>query len=93
LLAQFLHITIMIIQFGKGDTSAYGTWANNPKVFISLPHFKIVFNNGFGFYILNAFKFNIVPKFHGAFEKTFWEFGISFAGWILEVMWNKAFVK
>jgi len=83
----------MIIQFGKGNESAYSKWADNPKVFISRPYFKMVLNNGLGFYILNAFRFNLFPKFHSMFGKTFWEFGFSFAGWTLEVMWNKAFIK
>jgi len=93
LLAQFLHITIMIIQFGKGDQSAYSTWANDSKMFISRPYFKIVLNNGLGIYILNTFKFNLLPKFYGTFHKTFWEFGFRFVGVNFEVMWNKAFVK
>lgn len=83
----------MIIQFGKSDQSPYGKWADDAKVFISQPHFKIVFNNGFGLYILNAFKLHIIPRCYGAFRKTSWEMGVSFAGWTFELMWSKAFVK
>ena len=81
----------MIIQFGKGDQSAYGAWDNNPGFIISRPYFKIVLNNGLGFYILNALKFHLFPKFYGTFHKTFWEFGVSFIGWTFEIMWNRAF--
>jgi hypothetical protein len=83
----------MVIQFGKGDESSYGNWANDPRVFISRPYFKIVFDNGLGFYLLNSFKFNLLPKFYGTLHKTFWEFGFCFAGVNFEVMWNKAFAK
>ena len=83
----------MIIQFSKGDTSAYNRWADDLKVFVSQPHFKIVWNNGLGLYILNAFRFHRFPKFYGTFHKTFWEFGFSFLGWTCEVMWNKSFAK
>ena len=83
----------MIIQFGKGDVSAYSNWANDPRVFIVRPYFKIVFGNGLGFYLLNSFRFNLFPKFYGTFHKTFWEFGFHFAGVNFEVMWNKAFAK
>ena len=83
----------MIVQFGKGDESPYGKWADDPRVFISRPYFKVVLDNGLGFYILNAFKYNLFPRFYGTFRKTFCEFGFSFAGWTFEVMWNKAFVK
>lgn len=81
----------MIIQFGRGDESAYGKWADDSRVFISRPYFKVVLDNGWSVYILNAFKFHLFPKFYGAFHRTFWEFGVSFAGWICEFMWNKAF--
>ena len=83
----------MIIQFGKGDESAYSNWANDPRVFISRPYFKIIFGNGLGFYLLNSFRFNLLPKFYGTFHKTFWEFGFRFVGLNFEVMWNKAFAK
>lgn len=83
----------MIIQFGKSVENPYGKWADDPRVFISQPYFKIVLDNGFGVYILNAFKFNVFPRFYGTFRKSFWEFGFSFAGWMFEVMWNKSFAK
>jgi hypothetical protein len=83
----------MIIQCGKGDESAYGKWADGSKVFISRPYFKIVLNSGLGVYVMNAFRFNLFPRFYGTFHKTFWEFGVSFVGWTLEVMWNKTYSK
>ena len=83
----------MIIQFGKSKENPYGKWADDPRVFISQPYFKIVLDNGLGFYILNAFKFNLFPRFYGTFRSSFWEFGFSLAGWTFEVMWNKAFAK
>ena len=83
----------MIVQFGKGDESPYGKWAEDPRVFISRPYFKVVLDNGLGFYILNAFKYNLFPRFYVTFRKTFCEFGFSFAGWTFEVMWNNAFKK
>jgi hypothetical protein len=83
----------MIIQFGKGDESPYGKWADDPGVFISRPYFKVVFNNGLGLYVLNAFRFNLFPRFYGAFRKTSWEVGFSLLGWTFEIMWLKAFTK
>ena len=83
----------MIIKFGPDKSDADSNWANNPKVFISRPYFKVIFENGLGFYILNSFKFSFFPKFYGTFQSTFWEFGFRFTGWTFEVMWNKAFTK
>ncbi len=84
----------MIIQFGIGDQSAYGTQVKDVTMFISKPHFKILLNNGLGFYILNAFKFYIIPKCYArTSKKSHWVVGCSFMGWIFEVMWNKAFAK
>jgi len=83
----------MIIKFGSDENGAHGNWADDPKVFISRPFFKIFFNNGLGFYILNSFKFYFFPKFYYAFENTYWEFGFKIAGWTFEVMWNKFFEK
>ena len=83
----------MIIKFGPDKNDAYDNWANDPRVHIVRPYFKIVFNNGLGFYLLNSFRFNWLPIFYGTFHKTFWEFGFRFIGVNFEVMWNKAFVK
>jgi len=81
----------MIIQFGRGDESAYGKWDDDSRVLISRPYFKVVLDNGWGVYVLNAFEYNFFPKFYATFKKSFCEFGFSFAGWIFEVMWNKSF--
>lgn len=77
----------MIIKFGQ-DKDVYNFGRD---VFVSRPFFKILFNNGFGIYIFNSFKFRFLPKFYGTFHNTFWEFGVSVLGWTLEVMWNKHF--
>ena len=61
------------------------------RVFVSQPYYKIVFENGLGFYILNSYKFQIFPKFYGIIKKEFWELGFYFRSWIFEIMWNKAF--
>lgn len=63
------------------------------NVFVSQPYFKIILENGLGFYILNSYKYYLFPKFYGQFHKTFWEFGFNFAGWTFEIMWNKSFAK
>lgn len=64
-------------------------WKDN--VFVSQPYYKIVLANGLGFYILNSYKYNLIPRFYGTIKKTYWEFGFYFAGWIFEIMWNKSF--
>lgn len=61
------------------------------RVFVSQPHYKIVFEDGLGFYILNSYKYCWFPKFYAVFKKNFWELGFYFAGWIFEIQWNKAF--
>jgi hypothetical protein len=83
----------MIIKFGSDENDSYRYWNDDPRVFISRPFFKIIFGNGFGFYILNSFKFYFLPRFYYKFENTYWEFGFRFAGYIFEVMWNKYFKK
>lgn len=64
-------------------------WDDN--VFVSQPYYKIVLSNGWGFYILNAHKYNLIPRFYGSINESFWEFGFYFAGWIFEIMWNKSY--
>jgi hypothetical protein len=83
----------MIIQFGPGNQKAYGQWPRDLKVFICRPYFKVVFNNGLGFYILNALKFNVLPEFYATFGKYFVELGFRFLGWTFEVMWSNAYKK
>lgn len=80
----------MTIQFGVKEDE-YSKWANNKNIFISRPHFKIVGENGVGIYLLNSYKFRFIPKFYFRFDPTFWEVGIDYSGWILELMWNKHF--
>jgi len=81
----------VIVQVGPDDNSPYGNWGKYPGVFISRPYFKIVLDSGLGFYILNSHKYFLFPKFYGAFNSSFWEFGFKFACWTFEVMWNKSF--
>jgi len=61
------------------------------NTFISKPLLKFYFNNGLGFYILNAYKYRFFPKFYGTIQKDFWEIGFYFTGYIFEIMWNKRF--
>jgi len=79
----------MIVSFGRQKNVATYHW--NKNCFVSEPYFKIVLNNGFGFYILNSYKKYWYPKPYGVMHKDYWEFGINFAGWIFEIMWNKFF--
>jgi len=65
---------------------------HDDKVFVSQPYYKIILENGLGFYILNSYKFSPLPKFYGEVKKNFWEFGFFFAGWVFEVMWNRSFI-
>ena len=81
----------MIIQFGPDKDSPYGSWADHPGIFISKPYFKIVLDNGLGFYILNTYKFYLFPKFYSTFNRSFWELGFKIANWNFEIMWNKVF--
>lgn len=61
------------------------------NVFVSRPYYKIVFDNGLGFYILNSYKFRLLPRFYGMIHSTFWELGFDLCGWTFEIMWNKYF--
>jgi len=61
------------------------------KNFISRPLAKLYFSNGFGLYILNSYKFCIVPRFYGMIRDSFWEIGFRFFGLTFEIMWNKHF--
>ena len=63
----------------------------NDRVFVSQPYYKIVFESGLGYYIINSYKYCLFPKFYAVFRTDFWELGFNFAGWIFEIMWNKAF--
>ena len=61
------------------------------RVFVSQPHYKIVFANGLGFYIINSYNYKKFPKFYAMFRKEFWELGLNFLGWLFEIQWNKSF--
>jgi len=61
------------------------------RVFVSQPHYKIVFTNGLGFYIMNSYNYKKFPKFYAMFRKEFWELGLNFLGWLFEIQWNKSF--
>jgi hypothetical protein len=62
------------------------------KSFTSRPLLKIFFSNGLGFYILNAYRFRIFPRFYFSYKKSqFLETGVFFLWWLFEIMWNKAF--
>ena len=83
----------MIIKFGYDKDSAYGSWANCKDVFVSRPFFKILLDCGVGFYILNSYKWNWIPKF--SFRKSIdsLECGFTFAKLLVEIQYNKAFAK
>lgn len=61
------------------------------KCFVSRTLAKIFFKNGFGLFILNAHKFNIIPRFYGVFRKEFFEVGFYFTFYNFHIMWNKHF--
>ena len=82
----------MILQWGADD-DAYGTWPPDLLVFVCRPHFKIVFDNGTGVYVLNSLQYNYLPKFYYAFDNAHWVVGFSMAGWTLHVAWHKCFEK
>lgn len=72
----------------------YGNWTMiKPKVFVSRPLLKILFNNGAGIYLLNSYRFNLIPRFYFSKHKDHIETGVSFLGLLLEFMWNKHFSK
>jgi len=72
-----------------GLESPYGDY---PGMFVSRPLHKIVFRNGLGFYILNAYKFRWFPKFYFGYKKNeFLETGVFLFRWMFEIMWNKSF--
>lgn len=74
---------------GLDNPSPYGDFSG---VFVSRPLYKIFFRNGLGFYILNAYKINLFPKFYFIYRKNeFLETGFSFLGLNFEIMWNKSF--
>ncbi|NBP03171.1 MAG: hypothetical protein EBU90_24320 [Proteobacteria bacterium] len=62
-------------------------------VFVSKPLAKILFDDGLGFYILNAYNYHLFPKFYASFYKDHWELGFYFVNYVFEIMWNKHFVK
>jgi len=59
-------------------------------IFVSKVYYRITLK-GMGFYILNSFKFNWIPKpfGFGMKNKYFIECGINWLGWIFEFQWNK----
>lgn len=82
----------MIMQWGACN-DAYGAWPADLHVFVCRPYFKIVLDNGAGVYVLNAFEYNLFPKFYYAFEHAHWIIGFRMAGWTLQVAWHKCFEK
>lgn len=82
----------MIIKFGA-DKTEYDAWAKNNKVFISRPFFKVVAKNGAGIYMLNSYKFNLLPRFSYIKSTSHLEFGIRWLKINFEFQYNKAFAK
>lgn len=66
----------------------YEKWIEENNLFISKVHYCIKFKD-FGLYILNAYKFNLFPKFFGMKNKYYIECGINWLGCLLEFQWSK----
>jgi hypothetical protein len=63
-------------------------YLNSNDIFVSKVYQRIRYKN-FGLYILNSFKFTLLPRFFGHKNKYFIECGINWLGWILEFQWSK----
>jgi len=72
-------------------TEQFYSYKKAGSTFVSRPLAKLYFNNGFGLYILNSYKFFYIPRFYGMFRESFWELGFKWLGLTFEIMWNKYF--
>jgi len=76
---------------GLENLSPYGNFTG---IYVSRPICKLTFGNGFGLYILTAFKIHLIPRFYFMYRKdNFLEAGFYFCGLTFEIMWNKAFKR
>ena len=62
----------------------YEKWAKDNNIFVSKVIKRLFFGKFGGIYILNAYKFNWLPKFYGMRSKYCLEFGFSWLGYIFE---------
>ncbi|NBP02481.1 MAG: hypothetical protein EBU90_20655 [Proteobacteria bacterium] len=83
----------MIIKFGADKSDAYASWINMKDVYVSRPFFKIVFNNGMGVYMLNNYKWNLLPRVSFQHSSSHTEFSIRWLKGCIEFQHNKAFAK
>jgi hypothetical protein len=63
-------------------------YLNSNDIFVSKVYQRIRYKN-FGLYILNSFKFRLLPRFFGHKNKYFIECGVSWLGWTFEFQWSK----
>jgi len=63
-------------------------YLNSNDIFVSKVYQRIRYKN-FGLYILNSFKFRLLPRFFGHKNKYYIECGVNWLGWILEFQWSK----
>lgn len=67
----------------------YEKWANENGVFISKVIRRLFLGKLGGIYILNAYKFNLLPKFYGMKTKYAIICGFSLLGFIFEYQYNR----
>lgn len=67
----------------------YEKWANENNIFISKVIKRLFLGKLGGVYILNAYKFNWLPKFYGMRSKYCLEFGFNWLGYIFEYQYNR----
>lgn len=67
----------------------YEKWANENGFFISKVMKRLFLGKLGGFYILNSYKFNWLPKFYGMKGKYFIECGVNWLGYIFEYQRNR----
>jgi len=57
-------------------------------IFVSKVYYRIRVKD-MGLYILNSYKFRLIPKLFGMKNKYFIECGVNWLGWIFEFQWSK----
>lgn len=67
----------------------YEKWAKDNGHFISKVIIRFFLGRLGGFYILNAYKFRLFPKFYGHKNKYYIECGFNWLGYIFEYQWNR----
>ena len=67
----------------------YEKWANENGLFISKVIKRLFLGKLGGFYILNSYKFNWLPKFYTMIGKYNIECGVNWLGYIFEYQYNR----